>query len=98
MSPLLRTRKRSTFAPDSPEPVELHRAPEDRVHQDEQVVLGLVRELALLAGARHPRAPALDLLDGDVLERHVAEDRQQVDLDRVSVVAERRGLATAVLL
>jgi hypothetical protein len=78
--------------------IELDRAPEDRVHQHQQVVLRLVRELALLAGARHARTPPLDLLHGDVLEHHLAEHRQQVDVDRIAVVADRRRLAAAVLL
>ena len=45
-----------------------------------------------------PGSPALDLLHGDVLELHLAEHGQQVDLDRVAVSADDGRFAAAVLL
>ena len=50
------------------QPVELHRPAEDRVQQDQQVVLGLVRQTPARFRPRSDQSASLDVLSGDVLD------------------------------
>src|SRR5450759_1401695 len=68
------------------------RPAEDAVQLYQQLVLAAVREPGQRA------APTFDRLSRDGLDRLRAERRQQVSVERRTVVAQRRGLALAVLL